>query len=335
MRKLINRLKLLGDFYLRRTRVSGLPLELVIEVTNQCNLACIMCTRQKMIRKVGFMEMALYRKIIDEVCSYMELVYLHGLGEPLFHPKIFEMVEYAKSKKLSVGLSTNATLLTKEKAKKIINSGLDYLIIALDAATAKTYEKVRGGKNFNQVVANVGQYLQLKRKVKTAPFTVLQFVKLNENKAEAGRFRKIWQGSGADVVRVKPVIDLLRNHPSTSLRASKKPRRPCFYLWRQLNTVSWDGRFVTPCCMDSDGEYPLGDATKQTILEIWNSPEMIALRLAQVAGKWQKLSLCRDCTYPQPSLPGKLGAMIFSDMMVKKILPYLERISFGRFHVYD
>lgn len=331
MSKLVNRLKLLRDFYLRWTRVSGLPLELVIEVTNQCNLNCIMCTRQRMTRPVGFMKMGLYKKIIDEVADYLELVYLHGLGEPLFHPGIFEMVKYAKKKGLSVGISTNATLLDKEKSRQLLSSGLDYLIIALDAATAETYRRVRGGENFDQVIENVEEYLKLKREAENHPFTVLQFVKLKENEREVEDFRRMWKNSRADVIRVKPVIDLLRVNKQTG----RLPRRPCFYLWRQLNMVAWDGSFVTPCCMDSDGDYSLGDARKQTIKEIWNGPRMVALRRAQITGDWKKLPLCQDCTYPQPSLLSKLGAMFISDMTVKRILPYLERISLGRFHIYD
>lgn len=331
MRKLTNRLKFLADFYLNKTQVSGLPMELVIEVTNKCNLNCIMCIRQNMTRPVGFMKMKLFKKIINETADFLELLYLHGLGEPLFHPKIFEMVKYAKSKGLNVGISTNATLLTSKKAKQLIESGLDYLIIALDAATPKTYKQVRGGENFNQVVANVKNYLKLKKKAGKSPFTVLQFVKLKENKKEVKQFQERWRNSGADVVRVKPVVDLLRQQKITA----KLPQRPCFYIWRQLNMVSWDGKFITPCCMDADGNYPLGNANKESIVKIWNNPKMIALRKAQVTGEWKKLPFCRDCTYPQPSLWGQLGAMIFPDMMVKKILPFLERISFGKFHVYD
>lgn len=328
--RLINRLKLLRDFYSKRERVSGLPLELIIETTNKCNLSCVMCVRQKMTRPIGFMEMGLYHKIIDEVSVYLEMVYLHGLGEPLFHPKIFQMISYAKSKGLSVGLSTNATLLTWEKAEKMIKSGLDYLIIALDATTAKTYEKVRGGKNFAQVRSNVKEYLRLKRKAKLSPFTVIQFVKLSENETEVGDFRKTWESSGADVIRVKPVIDLLRAQKRSDL-----PRRPCFYLWRQLNMIAWDGKFVTPCCMDSDGDYPLGDVTKEPIVKIWNSPKMRALRKAQFNGGWKTLPLCRDCTYPQPSVSGKIGSMILSDIAIKKILPFLEYITLGKFAIYE
>lgn len=328
--KLTNRLKLLKDFYLKKEKVSGLPIELVIEATNLCNLNCIMCTRKNMKRKVGFMKMELYKKIIDEVSEYMELIYLHGLGEPLFHPKIFEMIKYAKKKGLNVGISSNATILTKDKAKKLLLSGLDYLILALDATTPRTYAKVRGGKNFPSVLQNVRQYLALKKKSKKAPFTVLQFVKLEENKNEAKEFQNFWKNSGAEVVRVKPVIDLLQQDKS-----KKNMRRPCFYIWRQLNMVSFDGKFLTPCCMDTDGEYPLGNVQKQSIREIWNSSPLIALRKMHANGKWKKIDLCKNCTYPQPSFYGKFGAMIVPDMQIKKVLPILERISLGKFVLYE
>ncbi len=325
MKKLINRLKLMRDFYLRKARVSGLPLELMIEVTNKCNLNCIMCTRQVMKRPIGLMKMGLYKKIINEVAGYLELVYLHGLGEPLYHPKIFEMIKYAKSKGLNVGISINGTLLTKEKSKRLIASGLDYLIFSLDAVTAETFQKIRGGDNFDQVVKNIKEFLGQKKKANQSPFTVIQFVKMAQNEGETNDFKKMWYGEGAEVIRVKPVIDLLKKE-----KHGGEPKRPCFYLWRQLNLISWNGQFVTPCCIDNNGDYPLGDARQQTIKEIWNSPKMVALRKAQLTGDWKKIPLCQNCFHPQPSLLGQLGAFIFPGLMVKKILPYLEK-----FHLYD
>ncbi|MFC1727324.1 radical SAM/SPASM domain-containing protein [Patescibacteria group bacterium] len=331
MNKFINRFKLLSDYIQKNPESSGYPLELVIEATNHCNLNCIMCLRQNMKRKIGYMSMKLYKKIVNETANYLELLYLHGEGEPLFHPKIFEMVKYAKQKGLSVGISTNATILTKEKSKKLLESGLDYLIIALDATTAKTYKKVRGGNNFNQVKKNVRDYLRLKNKASHSPFTVIQFVKMAENEKEEKKFRSMWQNSGAEVVRVKPVIDLLRE----SQEKGKLPHRPCFYIWRQLNFISWDGRLVTACCMDAEGDYPLGNVNQRTIAEIWNGKPMVALREAHTSGRWRKMPFCQNCTFPQPSLPGRVGAMILPGDLVKKILPFLEKITLGNFQVYD
>lgn len=330
MKKAINRLRLFKDYLDKKPEVSGLPIELVIEATNKCNLNCIMCVRKVMKRPIGFMDFDLYRKIIDQISPYVELIYLHGLGEPLFHPKIFEMVHYAKTHGLNVGISTNATLLTKEKSQKLIDSGLDYLIIALDAARPETFKKVRGGNNFKVVVSNTKQFLKLKKQTGRGPFTVLQFVKNSLNLNEVEEFRKQWRNQGAEVIRVKPVIDLLREG-----QLPKKVKRPCYYIWRQLNMIGWNGKIVTPCCMDTNGDYNLGDVTTQTIKEIWNSPKMIALRKLHAQDRWQKSPLCANCTYPQPSMIGKLGAMVVPETTIKKVLPLLENVTFGKFVIVD
>lgn len=322
MNKAMNRWRLWQDFRQRRTICRGLPVELVIEPTNQCNLRCVMCVRQRMTRPIGYMKLSLYRKIVDEVAGYLELLYLHGLGEPLFHPQLEKMITYARKSGLRVGISTNGSLLTTEKTKMILRSGLDYLIISLDATTPETYEKIRGGKNFLQTVKNVEDFLKLKKKSAQAPFTVIQFVKSSVNEKEAGAFRRKWQGKGAEVVRIKPVIDLLQE----GKRAKSESGRPCFYLWRQLNMVSWDGTLVTPCCMDAEGLYPLGNANRQTVTELWNGRPMQHLRLAHRGEGWRRIGMCRDCTYPQPSAEGRIGALLLPSLGVKKILPVLENI---------
>lgn len=321
-----NRLNLIQDYLFKRTKMIGLPVELVIEVTNNCNLNCSMCTRANMTREVGYMSWELYCKIVNEVSDYLELLYLHGLGEPLFHPQIFKIIKYAKDKRLPVGLSTNATLLTPEMSKKLISSGLDYLIIAIDAVTRATYKKVRGENQFEQVEKNVKNYLKIKNTSKRSPFTVIQFVKTKDNQHETDKFVRRWKRLGANTIRIKKVIDLKKEH-SDPRKYGKT--QPCFYIWRQLNLVTWNGRFVSPCCMDDGGKYPLGDANYETINQLWNSSKMIALRESQLNGNL--LELCRECPYPQPGEIARLGSLLTPDLMVKKSLPFFERYSKGVF----
>ena len=91
--------------------------------------------------------------------------------------------------------------------------------------------------------------------------------------------------------------------------------------------ISWDGKLVTPCCMDQDGEYSLGEF--KSIKEAWNNQRIRALRRAHLDGSWRQLALCRDCTYPQLSGLSRLGVTMLPNLQVKKILPFLERLSFG------
>jgi MoaA/NifB/PqqE/SkfB family radical SAM enzyme len=207
-----NRAKLLFDFLTKKEKTEGLPLEIGVEVINICNLRCIMCPYEEMVtrktRPQGKMSDPLFKKIIDEVAPFAELIYLHGLGEPLLHPKIFEFIKYAKKKGLRVGISTNAMLLDKTKSRKLLDSGIDYVILAMDGATKEIYEKIRVGGKFEQVEQNIRQFLQLKKERKRKPFTVIQFITMAENEKEVDLFSKKWQRKGANVVRIKPKIAL-------------------------------------------------------------------------------------------------------------------------------
>lgn len=323
-RRVINRMRLLRDCLLRKEKTRGLPLEVGIEVINVCNLRCLMCpygmSVAKKTRSKRKMSWGLYRKIIDEIAPWVELVYLHGLGEPLIHPQIFKFINYAKEKGVGVGISTNAMLLDRKRAEDLLDSGIDYVILAMDGATKKTYEKIRRGGDFEKVEKNIEDFLRIKRKRKNSPFVVFQFITMAENEKEVELFVKKWKGKGADVVRIKPKIALKKSD-------KKKRKRGipfCFHIFRQLNIYS-DGK-VVPCCEDVLGEYTLGNVKDESLKSLWNSEKMELLRKKIFQGKSQEIDICRTCFYPQPSLLEAIGVMFFDHLTVKKILPRIERI---------
>ena len=73
------------------------PLEVHIENTNACDAHCIMCPREKMTRKTGFMDYDLFCKIIDQIVSTwgIDSIHLHGFGEPLLRVKRGDSLELA------------------------------------------------------------------------------------------------------------------------------------------------------------------------------------------------------------------------------------------------
>ena len=100
------------------------PPNVLIEVTNACNLRCRMCfiwgEGVSRHREIGFVGEKIWKAAIDEMGSWpiSATLDLHGAGEPLLHPDFFQIAEYAKSKgNISVGFLSNATLLDEEKAK--------------------------------------------------------------------------------------------------------------------------------------------------------------------------------------------------------------------------
>jgi len=290
-----------------------------------------MCPRGKINRPIKDMDWSLYKKIIDEIKDFVELIYLHGLGEPFLNKNLFKMIGYAKKKGIQVGISTNATVLERKKVDKLLRSGIDYVIFALDAATKKSYEQIRRQGKFEKAVANTRYFLNRKQELGLPIFCVVQMIVMPENQKEKEKFLKMWQNSGANVVRVKPVVDFLHHQKPKKTVLSQ----PCFYPYRMVN-IYFDGT-VVPCCEDNFGKYPLGNIKKKPLREIWNAPKAQSLRRKLASRKRKEIVICRKCTYPQPSVLGILGVSIFDNLRVKKILPFLERIPFlnTKLIVYD
>lgn len=139
-----------------------------LEPVGQCNLRCQMCAIQ--FRQDGppygppaFMTFEVFTRSIDQMEGLEEL-HLQGLGEPMMHPRFFEMVEYATRKGIRVSTNSNLTLLNARRAERCIASGLNCLHVSIDGATAATYERIRLRAHFERVVGNLERLLELRKK---------------------------------------------------------------------------------------------------------------------------------------------------------------------------
>lgn len=137
-----------------------LPKYLQIEPAGQCNLRCQMCSIQ--FRQDGppygplaFMEFEKFTGIVDQFDGLEEL-HLQGLGEPMMHPRFWDMIAYAAGKGVRVSTNSNLTLLNARRAERCVTSGLDCLHVSLDGATAETYERIRVRGHFDKVMRNLG-----------------------------------------------------------------------------------------------------------------------------------------------------------------------------------
>jgi len=282
----------------RRSQHSGkYPTYLNIETICGCNLRCVMCPigTGGFKRKNKVMDQKLFKKIISEVAGKTRYAWLHFFGEPLLDPYIFDRIKFCKSNGLKTQISTNATLLTKEKAGQLLESGLDDMIISLDGATKRTYEAIRKRGDFNRTMTNVRYFLELKKKrgIKR-PFVRVQIIRMSENEKEIDSFIKKWKDL-ADAITIKPLgswagqVDIGKHKKS----GRKLPERyPCLTIWEQL-TILADGK-VAVCCYDFNGKNIIGDLNKQTVAEVFNGPRIRTLRLMQARGKFN-IPPCNTC----------------------------------------
>ncbi len=125
------------------------PIEQVakiyIEVTNMCNLDCVTCMRNIWDEPLGRMSQATFKTILDGISQITPRpkVFFGGLGEPLVHSNIIDMVTEVKKLGSHVELITNGVLLSENMIVQLTKAGLDILWVSLDGASPESYEDVR------------------------------------------------------------------------------------------------------------------------------------------------------------------------------------------------
>jgi radical SAM protein with 4Fe4S-binding SPASM domain len=129
----------------------------------------------------GAIPYELFTRIVDENPN-LERVTLQGLGEPLLHPRIVDMVRYLAERGIRCGFNTNATLLTPRRAAALVEAGISWLHVSLDGATPDGYESVRDGARFADVVRNLRALVAAKRRHGgDAPHVEIAFVAMRRN----------------------------------------------------------------------------------------------------------------------------------------------------------
>jgi MoaA/NifB/PqqE/SkfB family radical SAM enzyme len=236
---------------------------------------------------------------------------------------LFDVIRYAKDQGITVSISTNGSYLNDTNSRKLIASGLDYLIIAFDGATPQTYHKYRKGSNFYQVKANVERFLELKQTLNSPVHVTLQMIRMADTKGEIAAFRTLWDRIGVDCIRVRE--DLLKNEDAEPhLFTKRRPHRPCFFLWRGPLFVQAGGTLIP--CPYYHGSPPFADLNTQSVDEAWNSPKMRELRQAQVSGDLTKFPLCASCPRYQPQALLAAASFFVNTRWIRRYVPLLERI---------
>src|SRR6266496_6104164 len=148
-----------------------LPSFVQIEPVGQCNLRCQMCPIQ--FRTDGppygppaFMPFDEFTRLVDQFEGPEELQ-LQGLGEPMMHPRFFDMVAYASGKGIKVSTNTNLTLLNAKRAERCVTSGLDSISVSIDGSTAETYERIRVRAHFDRVLGNLQRLLTIREQLRS------------------------------------------------------------------------------------------------------------------------------------------------------------------------
>ena len=258
------------------------PSVLLIENTNCCNARCVMCPRDTLTRKRGFMEFGLFEKIMKELSGARRkpVVHLHGFGEPLLDPLLPERIRLAKACGIKqTYIVTNASLLFPETSRKIIDAGLDAMKISFYGTDAESYRATMRGLDFNVALQNIKDFLRIRKELKKrTPKLILQYLPQETNGARIKEFQSLWcslpDKNEGDCLNIS-TLDNFGGGKSYNV-VGEKIVSVCFYPWSALS-VLWDGTAVT-CCVDYNGVQGVGDLNCQSIEEIWKGPVLSTIR---------------------------------------------------------
>lgn len=282
------------DSAFKRNTLAGYPVFLIVEPCNFCNLKCPLCpTGQRLPAERGKMTMETFTGIIDQMHPYVWHLNLYYLGEPLLCDNLPIMIEYAHKHKMRVSVSSNLILLNEEMADRLIDTGLEHLVVSLDAVSQETYVKYRIGGDYDKVVRNIIM-LNERKKMKASPYPriEIQFVVFKHNEHEIPGIEELAAKLGVGLYFREGTLGGKGQSPPITkdyalaekwLSPNKKyhegydyfERKPniqegyCGYLWK-IATINWDGS-VFPCCWVFESEHKFGNITEQSFKEIWNN----------------------------------------------------------------
>lgn len=291
----------------------GMPASISVEPTTHCNLGCPQCPSglKEFSRPTGSMNMETFKTIIDSLHKDLLYLILYFQGEPLKNTSFPDMVKYASSKRIYTATSTNGHFLYSSTAKKIVESGLDRLIVSVDGADQQTYSQYRIGGELSRVKEGIKNLVHWKKELKSAtPFLILQFVVFKHNEHQIDEVLQMGKDLGVDKVELKSaqvytlekgdeivssIERFARYRKGKEGRYSIKSELPdrCFRMWRGC-VFTWDGQ-VVPCCFDKDGSYRFGSINKDSFRVIWRSPAYNDFR-DRILKSRKDIDICRNCS---------------------------------------
>ena len=265
-----------------------------IEISNLCNLSCRFCPGTK--RPKGNMAEDQFSHILDKLQGYTEFVYFHLMGEPLLHRSLPRYLALAEEKGFKVILTTNGTLLRQRQELLLSSPAVHKVNISLHAFEANDLSVP-----FESYLDTCFSYGQAAQGKKLTVFRLWN--EGGENAQNAAILEKLeacfpkpWlKGRRGTQIAPKVYLEPGEKFDWPDLSAPEEEGPYFCYGLRDQIGILWDGT-VVPCCLDHEGDIPLGNLLKQSMEEILDSPRAKAIYHG-FSKKEAAESLCRRCGY--------------------------------------
>lgn len=279
-----------------------------IEITSVCNLACSFCPPTA--RAKGLIKVEQFNKILDEIRPHTKYIYLHVKGEPLLHPRIDQLLDAAHEKGFKVNITTNGTLIKKNREKILGKPALRQINFSLHSFDghegSENREKylgdildfVRDSKDYNTIISYRLWNLQKDHVTDIAARRNRETLEILENEYNLD-YRieeKVQPGKG---VKIANNIYLNQDHEFRwpSLLEPEDEGKGFCHALRSQAAILVDGT-VVPCCLDGEGVINLGNVNEKSFSDIVQGER--ANNIVDGFSRREAVEeLCRKCGYRQ------------------------------------
>ncbi|MCP5048262.1 MAG: radical SAM protein [bacterium] len=273
-----------------------------LEPTVACNLNCFeaVCNLENGIlktRKRIKFPMEEFKAVIDQVGDKLTRLDFFNYGDPFVHPKAPEMIQYIKEKypHIYVYISTNGLLLTDDKIKKVVASGMDEITFSVDGPNQETYEKYRRGGNFDKILGIMEKFVQERDKTgREVPFINWRYILFNWNdsKAHMKKAKKLAEKIGVDRFTWE-----ITDHPEAA--KSEKYQIGTEY-WKEIYHEIWDSgqignairskRFIAKMkVLSKPGEVKAGSEPAEVKVKVKNSGGALWQKATTSGRRWVRI----------------------------------------------
>lgn len=277
-----------------------MPKNMMVELSNACNHACIFCTSPHMTRGIGRMKHDLLHRVMQEARDEgVEEIGFYTTGEPFIHTDLAKFTADAKQLGFRyIYISTNGALASPDRAKEVIDAGMDSIKFSINAGSKETYKLIHGHDDWDKVMANLKFISDYRKSLDRQLRLFISFIVTNKNAHETEAFR----------TSMRPLVDDILfqtvHNQSGQMITTEEVLRPgnptvdfkqdsiCKMPFNRLH-VSCEG-YLTLCCVDYQNYLALADLNTVSLRDAWSSSLFQEMRRRHL-DKELAGTLCGNC----------------------------------------
>ncbi|MBP8073564.1 MAG: radical SAM protein [Bacteroidia bacterium] len=305
--------------------LSHYPLRATLQTTERCNLKCPMCQihGSPITRTLQAMSHSTIHEIVRQLFPHLIEFHPSNIGEPMVHRWFDDLCRQAKTYGVMMDLTTNGTLLNQERIDLILPILLD-IKFSWDGAKPETFEAIRKGADYRQVLANLDLILKMRNDVNPKATITLQMTVMRSNFQELLDLIQFAAARGIDRVKAYHIFSHRPEMDAESMAVDQELFEPirqsalafadecgialeiseplmsegtppdliqqaCRLLWTEC-WIDVDGS-IFPCHSHQNLSY--GKIQHEPFLQSWNAAPFLSLRQAQICGSPR--GICKGC----------------------------------------